>query len=137
MAAPMEAATREQNQSANTNNTKKFSCWTEDEHSMQNTLGSNLNGEEHVEDSKTLDFIQIHITSRFELRSSHRLRLRVRGVELYKAHNIERLKLASGTYGLKLLSTWVWCRLSGYICIGIELEVLGGLLVVKAYFGLF
>ncbi|XLT36705.1 hypothetical protein HN873_067997, partial [Arachis hypogaea] len=33
-AAPMEAATREQNQSANPNNTKKFSRWTEDEHSV-------------------------------------------------------------------------------------------------------
>ncbi|XP_025619984.1 uncharacterized protein [Arachis hypogaea] len=31
-AAPMEAATREQSQSANTNNTKKYSRWTEDEH---------------------------------------------------------------------------------------------------------
>ncbi|XP_020966015.1 uncharacterized protein LOC107619716 isoform X1 [Arachis ipaensis] len=33
-AAPMEAATREQNQSANTNNTKKYSRWTEDEHRL-------------------------------------------------------------------------------------------------------
>ncbi|QHN78591.1 Transcription factor DIVARICATA [Arachis hypogaea] len=33
-AAPMEAATREQNQSSNPNNTKKFSRWTEDEHSV-------------------------------------------------------------------------------------------------------
>ncbi|XP_020986662.1 transcription factor DIVARICATA-like isoform X1 [Arachis duranensis] len=33
-AAPMEAATREQSQSANTNNTKKYSRWTEDEHRL-------------------------------------------------------------------------------------------------------
>ncbi|QHN79086.1 uncharacterized protein LOC107616325 isoform X1 [Arachis ipaensis] len=44
-------------------------------------------------------------------------------------------KLASGTCGLKLLSIWIWCRLSWHISIGFELGVIGGLLVIKLGLG--